>query len=142
MLLKSQSTDEAPTINLTSMIDVLFLLIIFFMVGTRFNESEKRINLNLPKVNGAAAMIAGPTNRVVSIDREGRVRLDGRELGLGQLSDELKRLVAQYRDLQVDLRGDGGVVLQRFGEVTDVIKTSGVSQVNLVMATSQMPMRR
>ena len=35
-----------PTLNLTSMIDVLFLLIIFFMVGTKFVESERQIELS------------------------------------------------------------------------------------------------
>ena len=42
--------DEAPALNLTSMIDVLFLLIIFFMVATKFDEMERNIEVAVPEV--------------------------------------------------------------------------------------------
>ncbi len=142
MLIKSKEADEAPTINLTSMIDVLFLLIIFFMVGTRFDDSEKHINLNLPRVNGAAPMIAGPTSRVVSITREGTVALDGRMMTLGQLTEELRRAVGQYRDTAVDVRGDGDVSYQKFTEVATAISNAGVTRLMMITAQSQMPMNR
>lgn len=47
-------TDEQPSLNLTSMIDVVFLLIIFFMVGTKFTELERKIGLQVPEVNDSA----------------------------------------------------------------------------------------
>ena len=40
--------DEAPAINLTPMIDIVFNLIIFFMVGARFTELEKKVDLAVP----------------------------------------------------------------------------------------------
>ena len=46
--------DEMPTMNLTSMIDVLFLLIIFFMVATKFDEMERNIEIDVPQVAQAA----------------------------------------------------------------------------------------
>ena len=42
--------DEQPTLNLTPMIDIVFLLIIFFMVGTKFAEMERTVQLEVPKV--------------------------------------------------------------------------------------------
>src|SRR5690242_20795133 len=50
MPLKIQQHDEMPTLNLTSMIDVLFLLIIFFMVATKFDEMERNIEVDVPQV--------------------------------------------------------------------------------------------
>ncbi|MFM7976716.1 MAG: ExbD/TolR family protein, partial [Pirellula sp.] len=53
MPLKTSQDEELPSINLTSMIDVLFLLIIFFMVGSRFSEiseAERDITLSVPAV--------------------------------------------------------------------------------------------
>ncbi|MFN9913481.1 MAG: ExbD/TolR family protein, partial [Pirellulaceae bacterium] len=47
--------EETPTINLTSMIDVVFLLLIFFMVGTRFRDSESNIAIDLPRVSPTGA---------------------------------------------------------------------------------------
>ena len=47
--------DEMPALNLTSMIDVLFLLIIFFMVATRFEDAERDIAVKVPRVSAQAA---------------------------------------------------------------------------------------
>ena len=55
MPLKTQQ-DEVPTLNLTPMIDVLFLLIIFFMAGTKFTDWESRLNLKLPQVSQDGAL--------------------------------------------------------------------------------------
>ena len=48
MPLKIQQHDDMPALNLTSMIDVLFLLIIFFMVATKFDEMERNIQVAVP----------------------------------------------------------------------------------------------
>ena len=51
-------TDELPSINLTSMLDVLFLLIIFFMAGTKFSEMDRKIALRVPQVSDHGALTA------------------------------------------------------------------------------------
>ena len=43
--------DEQPSLNLTPMIDIVFLLIIFFMVGTKFTELERKIALEVPQIS-------------------------------------------------------------------------------------------
>ena len=63
MLMKTRGLDEMPSINLTSMIDVVFLLIIFFMVGTQFTQGEREIALKLPGVDGLKPMVAPPEDR-------------------------------------------------------------------------------
>ena len=69
MPLKTQS-DEQPSLNLTPMIDIVFLLIIFFMVGTKFTElsdAEHELDIDVPEVGVAAAMTPAPSKRVVRI---------------------------------------------------------------------------
>ena len=63
--------DEAPTLNLTSMIDIVFLLIIFFMVGTKFTELERKIGLHVPQVTDAGALTEAATLATVSGWRPG-----------------------------------------------------------------------
>ena len=65
--------DEQPTLNLTPMIDIVFLLIIFFMVGTKFSELERKIGLKVPEVAGAEALTAAP-GRLNGQRRGGRSR--------------------------------------------------------------------
>ena len=57
MPLKIQHHDDMPALNLTSMIDVLFLLIIFFMVATKFDEMERNIQVAVPEVAQAGESV-------------------------------------------------------------------------------------
>ena len=51
MPLKTETVEE-PTLNLTPMIDIVFLLIIFFMVGTQFAQMENQYDIQLPTIPG------------------------------------------------------------------------------------------
>ena len=90
MPLKTRKEDLS-SINLTPLIDIIFLLIIFFMVGSRFtelNEPEKDIALNVPKVTNAKALTSAPRHRVINVFKDGTVQLDDDTVSL----DELKNL--------------------------------------------------
>ncbi len=58
--------DETVSLNLTPMIDIVFLLIIFFMVGTKFTELEKQLTLEVPQVTDGDALIPAPEKRIVT----------------------------------------------------------------------------
>ncbi|MGD9647529.1 MAG: ExbD/TolR family protein, partial [Pirellulales bacterium] len=81
--------DESPTLNLTSMIDVLFLLIIFFMVGTEFTDMERSIDLAVPELRRGGAVTDAPTRRVVNVQADGRIDLDRQQVTLGELTSQL-----------------------------------------------------
>ena len=68
--------DEQPSLNLTPMIDIVFLLIIFFMVGTKFSELERKIGLKPPSVADNGALSAAPESKVVNVFRDGHIELD------------------------------------------------------------------
>ena len=70
------STDEPPTLNLTSMIDVLFLLIIFFMASTQFSEMERTVALQFPQVGDAKDLPAACKRQVINIYRDWQIHLD------------------------------------------------------------------
>ena len=80
--------EEMPALNLTSMIDVLFLLIIFFMVGTKFVETEHQLDLKLPQVKSANTTNA-PEKKVVNVYSDGHITLDRQQVTLEELTDRL-----------------------------------------------------
>ena len=98
--------DEQPSLNLTSMIDVLFLLIIFFMVGTKFTESERQIALRVPQVAEHAALSPAPEKKVVQVYRDGQVVFDRQNVTLDELTARLQAARRQYPDVGVLVRGD------------------------------------
>lgn len=133
------SSEELPAINLTSMIDVLFLLIIFFMVGTRFSESERQIQLTLPKSSSPTSMAAQPAPKVVTMYSDGSIELDGQRLNTNQLTSALAPAVQNYPDLRVQLRADAGGSVMQASQVMEAISRAGVKNVGWTMTASRMP---
>ena len=122
MPLKIQRDDQS-SINLTPMIDIVFLLIIFFMVGTKFselNETERDIALQVPAVTDAHALTSAPRKRVINVYQDGRIALDQKSVSIEQLQQELAAARQQYNKLGVVVRGDAE---SRYQHVADVIAT-------------------
>jgi len=133
------SSEELPAINLTSMIDVLFLLIIFFMVGTRFTESERQIELTLPKSSSPTSMMHEPSARIVTMFSDGSIELDGQRISASQLTQALVPAVRNYPDLRVQLRADSGGSVGNASTVMEAISRAGVKNVGWTMTASRMP---
>lgn len=123
--------EEQPTLNLTPMIDVVFLLIIFFMVGTRFIVPERKIGLKVPEVSEAAALTPAPQKKVVNVYQDGSVSLDQDEVTLKELTNKLSNARSQYQDLGVLIRGDAASSFQHVAEVLNACKQAGIAELGI-----------
>ncbi len=123
--------DEAPSLNLTSMIDVVFLLIIFFMVGTKFTDMERNIALQVPQVSDGGALAPAPEKRVINVYRDGRISLDRQFVTLEQLTAELAAARAEYADLGVIVRGDAEGPFQHVASALNACRQAGVSDMGI-----------
>ena len=65
--------DEMPNLNLTSLIDVVFLLIVFFMTASKFTDPERDIDLRLPEVAEGESLSVAPKAREVAVHADGRI---------------------------------------------------------------------
>ncbi len=132
MPLKIQRDDQT-SINLTPMIDIVFLLIIFFMVSTRFGklQNERDIKIQVPTVTNATALTAAPRKRVINVYKNGQVTLDQKEVSLEQLESELVEARQQYSKLGVVIRGDAETYHQRVSEVMAACKKARISDLNI-----------
>jgi biopolymer transport protein ExbD len=129
--------DEQPTLNLTSMIDVLFLLIMFFMVGTKFTELEKKIGLKVPQVSDAGALTSAPEKKVVNVYRDGQITLDREAVSLDELSRKLSAARSQYADLGVLVRGDGDGTFQTVADVLTAVRKAGITELGVAVTTDK-----
>jgi len=123
--------DEQPSINLTPMIDIVFLLIIFFMVGTKFTELERNMELEVPQVSDVGALTSAPQQQVVNVYGDGRIALDKEFVSLEELKSRLTRTRSQYADLGVLVRGDAQGPLQNVTTVLDVVRQAGISDMGI-----------
>ena len=145
MALKTH-TDEQPSLNLTPMIDIVFLLIIFFMVGTKFSELERKIGLQPPQVNDSGALSAAPEAKTINVFRDGRIELDNQPVSITELVNRLASSVAQYPTIGVLVRGDANGRFQSVASVLAACSKAGVRKmgvsVRIVTAGQDTPPRR
>ena len=100
-------------LNLTPMIDVVFLLLIFFLVATKFEEQERELDVVLPQASEAMPLTAKPKELFVNVDREGRYVVNGQLLNEAALLATLEQAAASNPGRQtVIIRADKRCVWQ------------------------------
>jgi biopolymer transport protein ExbD len=123
--------DEQPSVNMTPMIDIVFLLIIFFMVGTKFVEMERKIAVQVPAVRDAQTLTPAPEKRTINVYRDGQISLDRQPVTLDQLTAELAAARQQYADLGVIVRGDAEGAFQNVASVLNACRQAGVAEMGI-----------
>ena len=125
MPLKSDTLEE-PQLNLTPMIDVVFLLIIFFLVGSTFSEAERQFDVQVPTVSAAKPLTAPPDQLVINISRQGQIALGNKAVTMEQLVTELTAARERFADQAVVIRGDGE---GKYQHVADVLSACHKAQI-------------
>lgn len=95
-------------INLTPLIDCVFLLLIFFLVATRFAEEDRELDVQLPSASHATPLVMSPHDVDIYIDAQGRYYVGARgPLDLGEVETMLAGVAAnQPVDKEVKIRAD------------------------------------
>ncbi len=131
MKFTSRSAEEEVSINLTPLIDVVFLLLIFFMVSTTF-DTTSQLKIKLPEASQNND--SKPANRMtLLIDAKGRFFLNSRELANSKqatLRAALERSM-EGRDLPIVIQSDADSPVQSLVTAMDVVGQLGISQVSI-----------
>jgi biopolymer transport protein ExbD len=129
--------DEQPGMNLTSMIDVMFLLVIFFMVGTKFSDTERNMAVKVPEVTSAGPLGPAPEKRVINVYQDGRITLDRSPVTLAELKAALTVARQEYRQLGVVVRGDGQGAYQNVAQVLAACREVGIAELGISVRVAQ-----
>ena len=116
--------------NLTSLIDMLFLLIIFFIVSSAFVEEEKILEVELAKAKFAETLIAPSSPIVINITRDVSVFLGPERMSLEALGQRLRVMNEDTRGRQVQIRGDRFVAYQHVVDVHALVNEAGFRRVD------------
>lgn len=130
MPLKTEQLEE-PVLNLTPMIDMVFLLIIFFMVGSHFSEEERQFDVKLPTVSVAQPLTSPPDELVVNVYEDGRLLLGDKPRSREQLQTDLTEAVRRYEDQAVVIRGAGEGKYQAVVDVMATCHMAGVKHISV-----------
>lgn len=125
---KIKRSTVASTLSLTPLIDVVFLLLIFFLVTSEFEEEERRLDIVLPTATSAVPMTSRPREVIVDIDQQGLVYLNGQATDLPELESLLAVAVSRNPTNQsVVIRADRSTAFQPVVSVMDICNRTGIS---------------
>lgn len=123
--------EESFGIDLTPLVDTVFLLLIFFMVSTHFIEFTRRLDIELPEAKGGA-VAEEEMHYVIEMDLAGTILLNGGPVTLTQLETQLKtrqRAVRRSVVIKADKRLHYGNVIQVMG----ICKDAGVRDIGVAI---------
>lgn len=122
---------------MTPMIDVVFLLIIFFLVSSHLARQENRLPVDLPTAATHQPLDVTPVDLTITVDADGRWLAAGRTVQAEQLQAMLETLVREHpRDVAVRIRTDGTVSYSVVEPILGRCAQSGVVDVRLAVKTS------
>ncbi len=134
MNIKTTSDDEDFVINMVPMVDVVFQLLIFFMVATTLIEPERLLDIELPTAESGAD--GRPSEEIVlNVLQDGRVVYHGRDLSHQELVAVLRSAAASDPNTPVTIRGHRLAMHQNIVSVMDACGIAGLS--NLSVGTSE-----
>lgn len=128
MLLSEQATEERVPIELTPLIDMVFLLLIFFLVATTFHQEEREMQIALPFASHAGPISANLQEIVINVDREGQAIVGGRVTTPQELRALLEQRVQVNPEQKVAVRGDRQTAYENVVRVLDVCKAAGIQE--------------
>ena len=126
MRFASETGSKAPQLALTSMLDVIFLLLCFFVTVSVFSQWESEISISLPSAKTAEEPGRLPGEIIVNIDKEGAIKVNGSSLSLPELEDRLSRISKFYPGQQIIIRADKDTKYDNLVKVVDACRAGNV----------------
>jgi biopolymer transport protein ExbD len=116
---------RAPSIIIVSLVDILTILLIFFVVSTTFRKDQPQVQINLPESKTATKTPAELEHAVVSVDANDEIKLDNKTIAVEELESAVRNLSETRRSslaLQADKKASFGTIIK----VMDALKLAGV----------------
>ncbi len=117
-------------LSLTSLIDVVFLLLIFFMLTTNFSQ-QRKFSLDIPAEKGEGKS-AWHDATLVRIHEDGIVDFNGRHVIASNISSKVTQLLQDRPTIRFIVRPDSNIPLQQVVQVMDQLRAGGASLVSLI----------
>ena len=141
MLIKAKQQGLGATVELTPLIDMVFLLLIFFLVATTFKQQEREMQIALPVAQAAGPISAtlpfasssAPISTmmrelIVNVDQGGTIIVGGRRIEVEDLRALIGEAVQVNPQQKVTVRGDRRTAYANVVRVLDICKASGIQE--------------
>lgn len=129
---KIKNDDEELSVNITSMIDVIFMLLIFFMVSTQFKKSS--LPIELPESEETVTEDEENSTKVLAVNNDS-IELDQSPVLLENLEQELSALYKSNPEIAISLECDKSVPFERVVQVLAKVQNAGILRIGIIHDT-------
>ncbi len=135
MNFRKKSRNALPGFQMTSMMDIIFLMLFFFITTSVFSQWEYEINITLPSAQSGKVPDRLPGEIIINITQDGRVSVNQQDLTLDALKTRLDRLARYFPGQPVVLRADKATRYEDLIKVVDTCRKADIW--NFSMATME-----
>lgn len=126
MKFKTRNRSKAPALALTSMLDVIFLLLCFFVTVSVFSQWESEISIKLPNAKTADAPERMPGEIIINLAIDGTISVNSATMTLEDLGARLAKVAKFYPGQPVIIRADKAVRYEKLVELIDTCRASDI----------------
>ncbi len=128
MLIRAAKRQTEPAIDTRPMIDIVFNLLLFFMIATSVYQEEREIRVALPTASSAEPISRVLREILINIDSDGRMFLGGRAIEPLELKEQVQTAVAANPQQKVTVRGDRRTAYANVVTALDICKSAGIQE--------------
>ena len=126
MNFRRNSRSRAAAVQMSSLMDVIFLLLCFFVTTSVFSQWETEISITLPTAKSATVPGRMPGEIILNLAKDGTVSVNGQTLTLAEVTERLTRIAKLYPGQPVVIRADKETAYESLVGVIDACRTADV----------------
>ena len=132
-----RKSPELPAFQFTAMIDVVFLLLCFFITTSVFSQWEMEVDVVLPTAQSAKMPDRLPGEVIINLSRDGRISVNQQTLTREDLADRLKRLAQFFPGQSVVIRADKQTSYEQLVGIIDMCRLSDMWNISFATAADE-----
>ena len=122
-------TGKKPVFMIIPMIDIIFFLLVFFMMNSLQTVAQKALAVQLPQAQSASAPAQMPI--IMTLDEEGHITIDNKPVSIQESSDIMKQHMQENANAAVVLQADRRTAHGQVVVVMDMLKQAGVKRLSI-----------
>jgi biopolymer transport protein ExbD len=128
MLIRNIGEGSDLHIDFVPMVDVLFNLLIFFLLATSMAQAEREMSIALPHAASSGPISMAVREIIVNVHADGAIEVAGRKIAMEDFAEMVRAAVASSPDQKVSVRGDRTASYASIAAVLDTCKGAGIQQ--------------
>lgn len=131
MRIDLQENNDHLDVPMAPLIDVVFLLLIFFLVASQFKDVRRELQINLPQATAAAEVVTPDDLFVIALDQDGQAHVSHEPVTMAVLIEQIRARAQRQPDLRVRIDADRQTPYHHVVQVLNELQFHGYTRVGL-----------